>query len=169
MSSFLPAIRISQSGDGKVITVTDISPYGAGNNDENYVIGSFVTRQVDVRDAFDNLLQTIVFGAGLTIATFTITGDLYLKFAEGWVTATPLTYQSFWNYMSTQFFKINQDNYGELIICGCKCTSKQQERANAAEQCIDSAIFQYDIGQGVAAQKRLDAGNKLIIDALSLT
>lgn len=167
MSAFLPSVSIAQSADGTTITATDNSPYGA--NDQAYVLSSFSSRVLTVKDSLGNVLQTLTFAAGATTVSFTLTKDLYLEFDLNWTTPTPLSYTNVVYYLCVQYYINAQAAYAAMLVPGCTIDPNQMAMANQADQCYDAAVFKLTLsGTGVDCQTLIDAANALMAAVVAL-
>lgn len=164
MVNFSAQGSVTQSIDGKTLTFNDNSPYG--NNNQNLLVTNMTSRTVVVTDSVGNVIGTITLLGTALIGTLPITKDGWYHFAMSFVSNEPATYSGQLNYQSTQFFALSQRNYADQISCGCGCASRSQQFANKALHAIFAANTDFNIGDGVNCQTKLDYANVAIQEAI---
>lgn len=112
-----------QSGDGKIVTLQDLSPYGAAGN-ENYQPTNF-TRNFILTDAYGNQLAIVpITGASLTVP-YAITQDQWINMQLVLTGINPTP-----NYSSPvyglPFDRITKNLYRSILKSGC-CQGKMEE------------------------------------------
>lgn len=152
MAAFIADFKISVSSDGKTLTIEDISTYG--DNDENYVISDFETREVVLLDANGEEIATVDLGSELT-ADCEISADI-------WVNATLTLYRidPIPNYSKNHlfpFFRITKNLYRKLLKGGC-CQNVTVENAlTHADIFLRGEEIEAPSGNGPAWQNDVDA------------
>lgn len=150
MAAFAPLFVAQQSSDGKTITFTDQSPWGAGNNDENYLKANFV-RTFTLVDAFGEDVAVLTLPTNVDSIAYSITKDVWLQTTYKAVGVQ--TYQLVQKQMFDRFTvnayraKINEEN----------CCGKHDQNLCMANVFIKGADYAEPVGDGVSTQKFIDA------------
>lgn len=150
MAAFAPNATGSQSADGFTATFTDESPYGIGNNDENYVITDFV-RAFILTDAFGNTLATLpLTGTNLSV-NYPLTKDL-------WISAdlALIGPQDYDKIIILPFDRITKNAYRVLLQQGCCVNKKIDQRLDGADKFLLGAAIEAPTGLGAGFQSDID-------------
>lgn len=161
MAAFAPSTTATQSSDGLTTTFTDTSPYGVGENDENYVKADFTTNTIVITDANGAVLDTLNFLTSDTVE--------YTQTADTWFTTTR-TLAGIASYTKVQKFPLKRITINKLedaLEEGC-CVSKQNaEYLCKADAFIAGADYAEIVGNARKWQDNVDAANAyldLILD-----
>lgn len=164
MPAFAIVLRVTQSADGKTITVHDDSVYG--NNTDGVVLQNVGQRVLIIKDGYGNTLFNQPFTPLFTEANFTITKDYYLNITAafginsgtnsgGMVTATI-------NYLSTAFYDLAQVGAAKNLDCKCKKSNSICDNSTKSIVALKAAKTFALYGKAVECQTSLDAANTLI-------
>lgn len=138
---------VTQSGDGTVLTYTDIGSYG-----------TVISRVLTIYDYDANVLATINMGASLT-ATYNITADGYFTFICEVFDDTGGPFTATVAYLSTAFFQIAfapQIAAQECPACDTFAVFYNLNRAYLSEQ---AALIYASHGASVQAQNNITQAN----------
>lgn len=150
MATFAPAFTITQSSDGKTLTLVDGSNWVS--NDQGYVITNFV-RQIVLTDAFDVVIATIPFPTTELTETYALLVDKWIK-----ATYTAVGVVTFTLLQQYAFYRLFQIAYRNAIAAKCGCS------VNGIDLCsvdafLSTALFAIPVGNGVEFQNDIDAAN----------
>lgn len=160
MAVFKVSISVTQDITGETLTFHDDSNYGS--NDQSYLVTSFSSRIVSVYGADGSLLGTVTFSGTSLTATYTIVSDVYLSLQSVFTLAAGGTETGTTNYMSRQFYDIQQASnvIDPQCKCGCNPLCSDTTKANAA---MNAAVTFFSVGNAVDCQIQLNAANVLIM------
>lgn len=155
MAAFALAFTASQSSDGSTITITDTSPWGAGNNSENYERANFV-RSFLLYDAYDDLLDTITLPTTSNVATYDITVNTnpWIKIVFDITGAEDFTLTQ--KYPFQRYYELL---WIEVLKDGCACCDTAR---GGTDLCRVTAYYQgaqiaIPLGNGVQYQEFIDS------------
>lgn len=162
MEAFKPHVIISQSLDGKTLTITDNSNFAT--NTDGVATGDINPFAITIFDK-DAIQLAAIALAYPTPGTFAIVKDLFLRFHLAY-TKGATVYSADVTYLSTEFYDIAQRKVSGFLSCDCGCSdllchpaSKARENKNAAESALIA-------GDYVNAQQAIDDANTYINQAL---
>lgn len=153
MAAFAPATDATQDSTGLIVTFTDVSNYGVGNNDENYVKADFTTNTIQIYDAFGTLLQTSNFLTGDTV-TFNQTKDHWFTTVRTLAGVAP--------YSVTEKFplkRITTNKLQRVLGSGCCQGASNAKNLCEANAFINGANYASPEGNSAAWQNNIDAAN----------
>lgn len=157
MAVFSPAFSITQSGDGKLLTITDNSNWGAGNNDQNYERANFV-RTFVLKDAYEVVLATLILPTNSNVVTYEMTKNLWI--------VTTYTAVGVVNYSLIQkelFDRLMAIAYRNAINSESCCSNQRGlSNINMASLFLTGVDFAIPIGNGVDVQKFEDTAYSYI-------
>lgn len=137
---------------GRIITFEDVSNYGVGNNDENYVKAGFSENTISIEDADGEVLQTSNFLATTTV-TFNQTKD-------NWFTVVR-TLNGVTSKIRVQKFAIKRMVMNKLTQAledgGCECDNS--EHMCKVSAFLQAADYAEPLGKSVRWQKFVDAAS----------
>lgn len=154
MAIFAVSTSASQSADGKVVTFTDTSNYGA--NDQGYVKSDFSVNTIVLKDAFGNVLDTLNFLSSNTV-TYTQTKD-------NWFT-TERSLSGVATYTKEEKFplmRITINKLQKVLGSGCCQGATNARNLCEANAFINGANFVAPTGNSVAWQNDIDAANSYL-------
>jgi len=161
MEPFVPKVVITQSADGKTLTITDQSNFDT--NTDGVSVGDISQFGISIFDKSSNLLQQL--NMNYPTATYAITRDLFLRFHLAYVDGAT-TYQADVKFLSTQFYSIAERKVAAKIACDCGCNDLLCYPASKALQNKNAAITAFLTGDDVSAQQAIHDANTLIQQAL---
>lgn len=156
MGAFALVVTGVQSGDGKIVAITDGSDYT--NNDQGYLPSDFV-RNFIITDYLGNLLTTISLDSTQLTATYNVPNNTnpWLQIQE--TAVGPANY--------TDTVKLPADrNYQLAFIdvikgnCGCSC--RGDNTLCEVDAFYAGAAYAIPIGDPVSYQTNIDAAYKLV-------
>lgn len=151
MSTFVPSYSISQSSDGRTLTLTDTSNWVS--NTEGYIITNFA-RSILLNDAFDELITTVTFTGTDLVETYTLIGDKWVK-SYFTITGTPTFNLDVQQYA---FYRQFQVAYRNAIKQGCGCGCGNIDLCSV-DAFVTTAQFAIPVGNGEEFQNDIDAAN----------
>lgn len=158
MAAFALSFSASQSSDGKVVTIVDISPWGAGNNSENYTESQFV-RTLVLTDAFNSAITTITLNTGINSATYNVPVK-----TNPWINITynavgPQTYTLIQKYPFQRIFELA---YLQVIKTNCGCGCIGDNKLCQVDALFIGAEFAVPVGDAGNYQDNIDSAYKLL-------
>lgn len=150
MAVFAAALTGTQSSSGLVVTLVDTSNYT--DNDEDYVVSDFTTRNFLIYDSQETLLETIELGEDLS-STYDITVDQMLT-----VVLELDGVAAFTDTITLPLRRITRNAYRTLLSkVGC-CTSKASENSLMyADLFLTGADFEATSTNGAAFDEDISA------------
>lgn len=145
MAASVCKLSVSNSLDGKTITLSDIGSYTA----------PVTSRIVTVTDAYGNLLDTIIFGSSLT-EPWTVPADAWYSF-QLLVTDALGSYTDTVNFLAENQYIASFLN--AMVFTGCGCGHGQFCNLNKAELNLAAAERYALGGNSAAADTTITAAN----------
>lgn len=158
---FKPFVVISQSLDGKDLTITDQSNFDT--NTDGVASGDINPYGVAVFDKNDQQLDSFVLD--YPTGAWQITKDGFYRFHLDYVKGGT-HYTADVTFLSTQFYDIVARKVGGFTGCGCGCKNQACAPAAKAMANRNNAISSFIAGDAVNAQQGMDDANTLILQAL---
>lgn len=155
---FQAAVSLSQSADGSIITINDVSNYPT--NTDGVTINNIISRTDAIYDGNNNLLDTVIFTAGSLTATISITKDYYLNNQLSFVIPGPATRTGIENALVANFYLNAAREVSRKMRC-CNC-SKLCNGAVKADLAYNEAVTATLFGVPSEAQSAIDDANALI-------
>lgn len=159
--AFLPKVVISQSLDGKTLTIIDQSNFAT--NTDGVAVEDISQFGVIVYDKNDQQIQAL--NLDYPTGTIQVAKDLFLRFNLNYVDGDT-TYTNDVTFLSTQFYDILARKVSSKQGCDCGCKDQLCGPACKALQCKNAAISSLIAGDYVNAQDGIDKANIFIIQAL---
>jgi hypothetical protein len=159
MAAFAPTFTSVQASDGSYITITDTSPWGVGNNDENYLAANFV-RTFELYDAYDDLLDTITLSTSSNVATYDIDANTNPWIKIVFIITGVEDFEKIQKYPFQRYYELA---YISIIKDGCGCTCEEK----GIDICQVDAYYQgaqiaVPLGNGVQYQEFINSAFTLI-------
>lgn len=149
MAAFSPSFTATVDGPtGKIITITDTSPWG-GASDDNYPITG-CTRRFILKDSLGVTIIDILMGASTLVTTYELTTNKWVEI-DFIGTGTP----AFTKIQKYGFYRIFQLAYMAMLVkkCGCCVTGVDLCTVDAF---LQGAQMAEPIGDGVSFQNNID-------------
>lgn len=145
-----------QSTDGLTTTFIDLSNYGIGVNDENYVKSDFTTNTIVLYDAYGDILATLNFLSSNTVE--------YVQTKDLWFTTVRIL-AGIADYEKTEKFPLNRittNKLEDVLSSGCCQGTSNSANLCKANTFIQDSQFRAVLGNSVGWQKDIDNANSYL-------
>lgn len=155
---FVPAVSLSQSASGGIVTITDESPYST--NTDGVTLENIGARLDNVYDGLGNLIQAITFTPGQLTATLDIAKDYYLNNQLAFTLANSSVVTGVDNYLAANYYNnAAREVSRKLRCCNCHHLCNNAVKADLAyNEAVTATLFNVPS----EAQNAIDDANSLI-------
>lgn len=162
---FQPAVSLSASADGSIVTVSDVSNYST--NSEGVLLSNILNRNDVIIDGLGNPIQTFNFSAGSLTYTFPVTKDYYLHNTLLFTLADTSTRSGIDNVLLANFY-LNAAREVSRTLRTCGGNSKLCNSAVKANLAYNEAVTATSFDVPSEAQYAIDDANALINEEVCL-